>query len=30
LTTKVSVGDVLELTRPCGDVVLADSTAPVT
>ncbi len=29
LTTMVSVGDGLELTRPCGDVVLADSTAPL-
>ena len=29
LHTEVSPGDVLELTRPCGDVVLADSAAPL-
>jgi nitric oxide dioxygenase len=29
LTTAVSVGDLLQLTRPCGDVVLADSSAPL-
>jgi nitric oxide dioxygenase len=29
LCTEVAVGDFLELTRPCGDVVLKDSTAPL-